>query len=438
MNKFEFDINKYSKEDLEEMLSLINPYTNQELFNKVQIVQMESLKKRPEVKEELKEFLSDVKQKLKKYDNFLIEHHNESNENKMNPISVNTLNKYLHFDSKFRKNYYSTSASDVTFTLPYVINNAIEMSLHEIDIPDSYYQISELLGNNSFIIVAKKGTDDQADVDTSVNYFTFDVSIPDGNWTIDTLVYYLNNTVFTTDWDAAINAQHTTSMSLDNYYYTRPTLSYGTTTGNQRIVANYSSYSNKIIIGINNINTSAIHIPLSGGVTYVELSGIELYFNVNPGTSADISNGTFQNTNSNLSVREKLGFMMGYKSAKYTGSTSYVGESPANLLSSSYFYLVIDDFIGNHIESNIINYTDSYNSKDIFTKISKNNMTPISTTKKTLDTQITNPLYLVSRKYLGPVTIKKLKLSIIDEFGRIIDLNNLDWSCTLRFTYMYD
>ena len=98
MNKFEFDINKYSKEDLEEMLSLKNPYTNQELFNKVQIVQMESLKKRPEVKEELKEFLSDVKQKLKKYDNFLIEHHNESNENKMNPISVNTLNKYLHFD----------------------------------------------------------------------------------------------------------------------------------------------------------------------------------------------------------------------------------------------------------------------------------------------------------------------------------------------------
>jgi len=438
MNKFEFDINKYSKEDLEEMLSLINPYTNQELFNKVQIVQTESLKKRPEVKEELEEFLSDVKQKLKKYDNFLIEHHNESNENKMNPISVNTLNKYLHFDSKFRKNYYSTSASDVTFTLPYVINNAIEMSLHEIDIPDSYYQISELLGNNSFIIVAKKGTEDQGGVDTSVNYFTFDVSIPDGNWTIDTLVYYLNNNVFTTDWDAAITAKHTSSTPLDNYYYTRPILSNSTSTGNQRIVANYSSYSNKITIGVNNINTSDISGYANPDVSYVELSGIELYFNLNPGTSVDISNGTFQNTYSNLSVREKLGFMMGYKSAKYTGSTSYVGESPANLLSSSYFYLVIDDFIGNHIESNIINYTDSYNSKDIFTKISKNNMTPISTTKKTLDTQITNPLYLVSRKYLGPVTIKKLKLSIIDEFGRIIDLNNLDWSCTLRFTYMYD
>jgi hypothetical protein len=311
------------------------------------------------------------------------------------------------------------------------------MSLHEIDIPDSYYQISELLGNNSFIIVAKKGTGVQGDVDTSVNYFTFDVSIPDGNWNVDTLVDYLNNTVFTTDWDDAI-IKHSSLTTLDNYYYTRPTLSNSTSTDNQRIVANYSIYSNKIILGVNNINTSDISGYDNSDVSYVDLSGIELHFNVNPGTSVDISNGTFQNTYSNLSVREKLGFMMGYKSAKYTGSTSYVGESPANLLSSSYFYLVIDDFIGNHIESNIITYTDSYNSKDIFAKISKNNMTPISTSKKILDVQNNNPLYLVSRKYHGPVTIKKLKLSIIDDFGRIIDLNNLDWSCTLRFTYMYD
>ena len=100
--------------------------------------------------------------------------------------------------------------------------------------------------------------------------------------------------------------------------------------------------------------------------------------------------------------------------------------------------MVVNDFTGNHIESNIIAYTDSYNSKDIFAKIGKNNMTPISTTKKNIDSQTPNPLFVVSRKYLGPVNIKKLKLSVVDEFGRIIDLNNLDWSCTLKFTYLYD
>tara|TARA_B100000424_G_C22929456_1_gene494451 strand:- start:628 stop:1926 length:1299 start_codon:yes stop_codon:yes gene_type:complete len=432
MNSFNFDINNYTKKDLEEMLSLSNPYTNQELFNKVKIVERESLKNNPENKKEFVEFLSDVTAKLKKYDDFLIEN-KEVNENKINPISVKTLSKYLHFDSKFRKNYYSTSATDVIFTLPYMINNAVELALHEIDIPDSYYQISSLLGNNHFIILCEKGTEDQGGVDTSVNYFTFDVTIPDGNWSTDTFVYYLNNTVFTTDWDAAIAAQDSVSTSVNNYYFARPTLIDNAVSGNQRLVASYSTYSNKITIGVNNIQTSDI-----SDVSYVEFDGIELYFNVNSGTIADISTGEIENTYSNLSVREKLGFMMGYKSARYIGSTAYVGESPVNLISSSYFYLVIDDFIGNHIESNIIAYTDSYNSKDIFAKISKNNMTPISTTKKTNDTQVDNPLFLVSRKYMGPVTIKKLKLSIIDEFGRNIDLNNLDWSCTLKFTYLYE
>tara|TARA_B110000305_G_C19452753_1_gene648968 strand:- start:130 stop:1422 length:1293 start_codon:yes stop_codon:yes gene_type:complete len=430
MNNFDFNIKNYSNEDLEEMLSLLKPYTNEELFNKVEIVENEGLKSNPRIKDKLTDFLSNVKEQLKKYDDFLINPKNGTNTNKMNPLSVKTLSKFLHFDSKFRKNYYSTSATDVLFNLPYTINNTIELELHEIDIPDSYYQISSLLGNNYFHIVA------QASPDSAWNYFTFEVTIPDGNWTTDTFVYYLNNTVFTTDWDAAIKASDPTgSLGLSGEYYERPTLISNTPTGNQRIIASYSSYSNKITIGINNIDS----IDLSNNSTnHKDLSGIELYFNIPSGTVSDITLGTFETTSSNLSVREKLGFMMGYKSAKYIGNTSYVTESPANLLSSNYFYLILNDFIGNHTESNIIAYTDSYNSKDVFAKISKNNMTPISATLKHTATQSQNPMFVVSRKYMGPVNIKKLKLSVVDEFGRVIDLNNLDWSCTIKFTYLYE
>ena len=90
MKSFDFDINNYTKEDLEDMLSLSNPYTNQELFHKVKIVEKESLKNNPETKKEFVEFLSDVKAKLKKYDDFLIEN-KEVNENKINPISINPV-----------------------------------------------------------------------------------------------------------------------------------------------------------------------------------------------------------------------------------------------------------------------------------------------------------------------------------------------------------
>tara|TARA_X000000368_G_scaffold129289_1_gene101654 strand:+ start:4847 stop:6085 length:1239 start_codon:yes stop_codon:yes gene_type:complete len=412
MNKFDFNIENYTKNDLEDMLSLKTPYTNEELFNKVQTVETEVSQVNPEIKEKLNDFMSDVKQKLKKYDDILIEHKNATNENKMNPLQVKTLTKYLHFDSKFRKNYYGTSATDVLFTLPYTINNTVELELHEIEIPDSYYQISSLLGNNYFMIVCQGGTN----VPLSEQYLTFEATIPDGNWSIDTFVNYLNDTVFKTDWDIKVN-----ELTDTGNYFKKPS-------NDQRLVASYLSYSNKITISINDMSNS----------TYPDLSGIELYFGLPSGTVVNVETGEVPNVTSTLSIREKLGFMMGFKSAAYIGNTAYVGESPANLISSNYFYLVVNDFIGNHIESNIIAYTDSYNSKDIFAKINKNNMTPISASKKDEAVQSPNPLISISRKYLGPVNIRKLKLSVVDDFGRMINLNNLDWSCTLKFTYLYD
>ena len=185
--------------------------------------------------------MSDVKQKLKKYDDILIEHKNATNENKMNPLQVKTLTKYLHFDSKFRKNYYGTSATDVLFTLPYTINNTVELELHEIEIPDSYYQISSLLGNNYFMIVCQGGTG----VLSSERYLTFEVTIPDGNWSIDTFVNYLNDTVFKTDWDEKVD-------DLSGTIFGRPL------DGSQRLVASYLSYSNKITISINDISLGHI------------------------------------------------------------------------------------------------------------------------------------------------------------------------------------
>ena len=38
-----------------------------------------------------------------------------------------------------------------------------------------------------------------------------------------------------------------------------------------------------------------------------------------------------------------------------------------------------------------------------------------------------------TREYFGPVDIQRLTIELKDEFGRIIDLNNMDWSFTLAF-----
>ena len=76
-------------------------------------------------------------------------------------------------------------------------------------------------------------------------------------------------------------SQDSISTPVNNYYFARPTLIDNAVSGNQRLVASYSTYSNKITIGVNNIQTSDISGYTDADVSYVEFDGIELYFNVN-------------------------------------------------------------------------------------------------------------------------------------------------------------
>ena len=46
--------------------------------------------------------------------------------------------------------------------------------------------------------------------------------------------------------------------------------------------------------------------------------------------------------------------------------------------------------------------------------------------------------------YIEPITekhqvsgLEKLRITLYDEYGRIINLNNMDWSCALMFECMY-
>ena len=42
------------------------------------------------------------------------------------------------------------------------------------------------------------------------------------------------------------------------------------------------------------------------------------------------------------------------------------------------------------------------------------------------------------REYFGPVNITRLHLKLLDEYGRVLDLNNMDWSLSVIFNILYD
>ncbi len=51
-------------------------------------------------------------------------------------------------------------------------------------------------------------------------------------------------------------------------------------------------------------------------------------------------------------------------------------------------------------------------------------------------TLVTNPI--TTRTYFGPIDIQRMKISLIDEFGNPINLNNLDWSMVLSYEQIYE
>ena len=43
-----------------------------------------------------------------------------------------------------------------------------------------------------------------------------------------------------------------------------------------------------------------------------------------------------------------------------------------------------------------------------------------------------------TRNYFGPVDIQKLHIQLLDEYGRVLNLNNMDYSVVLRFDCLYE
>ena len=82
-------------------------------------------------------------------------------------------------------------------------------------------------------------------------------------------------------------------------------------------------------------------------------------------------------------------------------------------------------------------YNDSINSNNIITRINlassvAGNGIYLVGGNETLSTSMG-----ISRNYFGPVNIQKLKVTLYDEYGRIVVLNNMDWSLELLFECVY-
>jgi hypothetical protein len=128
----------------------------------------------------------------------------------------------------------------------------------------------------------------------------------------------------------------------------------------------------------------------------------------------------------------KLGWNLGFRNGSYTGSLNYVSESIVDLSGPRYLYLVIDDF-NNNVNNN---FYSAFNSSIL----NKNIIARISLTKGSFSILQQNNLNIVTtpREYFGPVNLYAMNIQLLDEYGRIVDLNNMDYSFCLTLITVYD
>ena len=128
----------------------------------------------------------------------------------------------------------------------------------------------------------------------------------------------------------------------------------------------------------------------------------------------------------------KMGWMMGFRNGLYENNTTYVSEGIVDLLGPRYMYLVVDDFNNSVSDGFYAAFTSSILNKNILARISLQGSVFNYLSQNNFN------LITYARQYFGPVDLQKLQIQLLDEYGRIVDLNNMDYSMCLTMQSIYD
>ena len=204
------------------------------------------------------------------------------------------------------------------------------------------------------------------------------------------------------------------------------------------------NYTNASIIAA--INTVVADVLTNAGITVTITFSVDIDATNNSGTAktkvTSFPSTTFElnfqtdrlgNEDKGIPLPLKFGWLLGFRNGTYVQETSYVSEGIICVSPSRYIYLVVDDFNNNVNNSFYSAFHSSILNKNILARISLQPVASFETFAQTNLNIVTTP-----REYFGPVNIKNLNIQLLDEYGRIMDLNFMDFSFCLTLTLRYD
>ena len=409
MEALNTNISNYSDKELEDMFDLVYPYQVEdieekktELFQKIQADNSISTN----IKSNITTFLDTVSQKLgkiitkgiqkshdKPMDSFsqqknkvqeVNNHFIISNEKRrieaykatsadglnigndggappgiVNPIQYTTIKRAVNIDSRFRPDYYKTSSSDQRLTLPYKFENVLNMRLASVEMPLTYYAISESYGNNTFNV--------EWNEDGSGNYLNaVQIKIPDGNYNN---IY--NDKMGMSSIESIINAQLQNPQQKKLAVYPSGSISPETIVSDPSFNLHYTVDSNS--------GRSIFAVTVDASGSQIDLS----YNTINGHNSFSIIMAV--SPDGDVHVTEPLPFFLGwnlgyrlnvYKSGKGSVSASsiilppaIVSEGICYVKGPQYMFVAVDDYNNNVNNYYVSAYADSINNKNILARI---------------------------------------------------------------------
>jgi len=304
----------------------------------------------------------------------------------LNPLATRTIKKCLTIDTRFRDNFYTTQSSDFTFQLPLKINKVVSMQMSSLEIPIAFYGISSNYGNSHIWI--------EIEYDVSGSIFTTSrvFHIEDGNYNASDFIATLNSEISPKNTDGSL--LYPDSM----FSYIEFTLN----------ITQSGSGTGKVTIA-------------PSGSKSAQIRRIKLDFSRDKDGNPD-----------NSEISSKIGWNLGFTHRIYDGRTTYIADTIVEPATIRYIYLAVDDFNNSSNNHFITAFNQSILNQNILARISlRGNYFGIL---------MDNDLNILTepRKYFGPVDIQRLRIRLYDDFGRILNMNNANFSFCLVFTILYD
>lgn len=337
----------------------------------------------------------------------------------INPLLKNTIIRGLNIDSRYRDDYYTTQSTDLSITLPYRLENVISYRLVSVSIPITYYNVSQHYGNN---VIRIETYTSLAGAYSLLN--TFDLILQDGIYNTTQ-----NLNTFSASIETEIN-------NILNSNPNSPNVAIPLLPG--------LPPSPKLVYTINRVNGKSI---FAQDVTATQ----PYYFKIITNVELNISTGQVNiDFDINKGIITRLGWTLGFRTAEHYSSNFNPAVLPppsiyGSIVSLSicftkypiYGFLSIDDFNNNVNDYYTSVFSNSISVPNIISKIDLTRLMEVSGAFQASQGESSSTSINTERRFFGPVNIQKLKITLYDDLGFILDLNGMDWAIELAFECVY-